>query len=139
MSNAIYSAILDSAAGAARAKDAILHAMRVNDSAALCEAARLVDEQGEKRGKEWKNARLSVLRVQLGRVCKELELPKMTVKKVEGNYVLTVAAEKAEKEYDVVAELQKVLDNALEADQRATLLKALRAAVAVVEQAEATV
>ena len=139
MANAIYSAILDTSAAASRAKDAILQAMRINDSASLCEAARLIDERGEKLGKEWKNNRLSVLRVQLGRVCKELELPKLTVKKVEGNYIVTAAAEKEAKPVDYLAELQKLIDHASEAGEIATLREALRAADKVLADAVATV
>lgn len=67
--------------------------------AALIDAAKRIEaaypvkkEEGKDVNREGRNARLSVLRVQLGRACKALNIHKLTLKAVQGEMQLTQAS-----------------------------------------------
>lgn len=108
MSQNLFSLIEAGAKASANAQKYISALLNDGDKSELTATAAKIEAKYD--DKTLRNQRLSVLRVQLARSCKALELPKLTVKKVKGEWTLADATAKT---VDEDAELVKKLEAAL--------------------------
>lgn len=128
----LYTAVIDAQARGQKVMALIRECFRVEDKYTITTAAQMID-QCQRFDAKMKADRLSALRMAIGRVCKELDTPKLTVKKVAGNFELVEAAKRTDKKTDFEAALWKLLEKAGEEGQVLTFLTGL---TAVAEQAK---
>lgn len=125
MANALYTAILEQANKGNKVQELVRQCFVINDQATITEAARMIDEN-PRFDKEQSRARLAGLRMAMQRVCKSMDLPKMTVKKAEGSWIVAVSDKKTDKATDFEAQVQKLVEKAFEEGQAVTLANLFR-------------
>lgn len=117
----LYTAVIDAAARGQKVMALIRECFRVDDKYTITTAAQMIDTCPRFDAK-MKADRLSALRMAIGRVCKELDTPKLTVKKVSGQFELVEATKRADKTTDFQAALWKLLEKAQEEGQLLTFV-----------------
>lgn len=127
-SNKLYEAIVDSTARGNKVMGLIRECFKTNDSYTIAQAAQLIDEC-KRFDKAAKNARLSALRNAMSRVCKELDIVKHTVKKIQSEYAVVLAVKQIGNETkltDFEKEVLKLLEKAQEEGQVNSFAKVLQ-------------
>jgi len=120
MANALYTAILEQANKGNKVQELVRQCFVTNDQATITEAARMIDEN-PRFDKEQSRARLAGLRMAMQRVCKSMDLPKMTVKKADGSWIVAVSEKKTDKQTDFAKQLENLIEKAQEEGQMKTL------------------
>lgn len=126
--NTLYTAILDAANKSNKVQTIVRECFVSGDKYMIVEAARMIDEH-VKFDKAQKNQRLSALRNAMARVCKEMDIPKLTVKKVDGSFAVVDAGTSANKVTDFTVAVEKLVEKACEENQMATLRDRLLKAI----------
>lgn len=120
----LYTAVIDAQARGQKVMMLIRDCFKADDSYTITTAAKMIDTCPRFDSK-MKADRLSALRMAIGRVCKELDIPKLTVKKVSGQFEMVPAAERKDRTTNFQAALWKLLEKAQEEGQLLTFVNGI--------------